>query len=251
MLGNKCDSLACEEGQVPSINVEYWFPLGFCWSQIVRLKLTYETTVGPSLQLSTLRRVSDSTQCVSFALNGNIHGLKALFSQGLASPRDVSSTNGYSLLRWALYGQQYEMCKSLMTVGADPTYRPIAQSDDCPSDEAGDIIPRGGLPPEVMEILRIISEGSDFIEHQNFSLLHRIVLDDIFSTLKSVANAESSFDSRMESGLLSPFEAFQIADSDLDSDLLVFEDAKEFLYSPTDFRSPYCPSVELKKRATL
>lgn len=28
VLGNKCDSSACERGQIPSINVEYWFPLG-------------------------------------------------------------------------------------------------------------------------------------------------------------------------------------------------------------------------------
>lgn len=99
VLGNKCDSLTCERGQIPSINVEYWFPLGFCWSQIIRLQLAYQTNIGPSFQLSTLRRVPDSAQCVSFALNGNIDGLKRLLSQGLASPRDVSSTRGYSLLR--------------------------------------------------------------------------------------------------------------------------------------------------------
>ena len=105
MVSNKCDSRSCRRGQIPSVSVEYWFPLGFCWSQIVRLQLAYECNVGPSLQLSTLRRVSDSAQCVSYALDGNIEGLKNLFSAGLASPRDVSSTRGYSLLRvstWAL-----------------------------------------------------------------------------------------------------------------------------------------------------
>lgn len=176
VLGNKCDSTACERGQIPSINVEYWFPLGFCWSQIIRLQLAYQTNIGPSFQLSTLRRVPDSAQSVSFALNGNIDGLKKLLTQGLASPRDVSSTRGYSLLRWALYGQQYEMCKFLMNAGADPTYRPIAASDDCPSDKACDVILRGGLAREVVDILRIISEGSDFVDDQNFAALHKIVL---------------------------------------------------------------------------
>lgn len=176
MLSNTCDSLACEKGQVASMSVEYWFPLGSCWSQIVRLQLAYQTNIGPSLQLSTLRCVPDSAQCVSFALDGNVDGLKSLFAQGLASPRDVSSTRGYSLLRWSLYGQQYEMCKFLLTAGADPTYRPIAPSDDSPSDKACDIILRGGLPTEVVNILRIIAEGSDYVEHQNLSLLHKIVL---------------------------------------------------------------------------
>lgn len=99
LLSSKCDSETCIRGQIPTVDAEYWFPLGFCWSQIVRLHLTYQANTGPSFQLSTLRRVSDGSQCVHFALNGNIDGLKNLFSQGVASPRDVSSTRGYSLLR--------------------------------------------------------------------------------------------------------------------------------------------------------
>lgn len=109
-LSSKCDSSACVRGQIPTVNAEYWFPLGFCWSQIVRLHLTYEANTGPSFQLSTLRRVSDSAQCVHFALNGNIDGLKSLFSQGVASPRDVSSTRGYSLLR---VSGSYFCCENL------------------------------------------------------------------------------------------------------------------------------------------
>ena len=105
-LGTKCDSETCARGQIPTANVEYWFPLGLCWSQIVRFHIAYDSNTGPSLQLSTLRQVPDSSQCVSFALNGNIDGLKNLFRHGLASPRDVSSTRGYSLLRvrnWCFY----------------------------------------------------------------------------------------------------------------------------------------------------
>lgn len=102
VFGSKCDSLACEKGRIPSISVEYWFPLGFCWSQIIRLQLAYQANIGPSLQLSTLRCIPDSAESVSFALNGNVEGLKSLFAQGLASPRDVSSTRGYSLLRVSL-----------------------------------------------------------------------------------------------------------------------------------------------------
>jgi hypothetical protein len=99
LLSDKCDSTTCNGQRTSSVSFEYWFPLGICWSQIVRFSLAYEANVGPSLQLNTLRRVPDSSQCVSFALEGNIDGLKSLFSRGLASPRDVSSTRGYSLLR--------------------------------------------------------------------------------------------------------------------------------------------------------
>ena len=33
-------------------------------------------------------------------MKGDIEGLKLLFPNGLASPRDVSTTRGYSVLRW-------------------------------------------------------------------------------------------------------------------------------------------------------
>lgn len=140
LLSTKCDSKECEKAQVPNVNLEYWFPLGLFWSQIIRLQVGYQPNVGPQFSLSTLRRVSDSAQCVNFALNGDIDGLKDLFIRGLASPRDVSSTRGYSLLRvsqmlheigsvytkdtqWALYGKKYNTCKFLVHAGADPEYR--------------------------------------------------------------------------------------------------------------------------------
>ncbi len=102
LLSPKCDAETCGKTQSTHVSVEYWFPLGFCWSQIIRLQLGYRPSLGPQLQLSTLRRVPDSAQCVNFALEGNIEGLKSLFKQGLASPRDVSSTRGYSVLRVSL-----------------------------------------------------------------------------------------------------------------------------------------------------
>ena len=98
-ISPKCDSDECLKLHVSHVSVEYWFPLGFFWSQIVRLQVGYQPNIGPQFQLSTLRRVPDSAQCVNFALNGNIEGLKGLFIRGLASPRDVSSTRGYSILR--------------------------------------------------------------------------------------------------------------------------------------------------------
>ena len=53
---------------------------------------------GPQLQLPTKRKVPDAAQSIWFALKGDIDGLKNLFSQGLASPRDVSDSRGFSLV---------------------------------------------------------------------------------------------------------------------------------------------------------
>jgi hypothetical protein len=136
LLSPKCNTDACQKSQSSRITLEYWFPLGFFSSTIVRMQAGYQHNTGMLFQLDTLRRVSDTAQCVNFALNGNIEGLKYLFSHGLASPRDVSTTRGYSLLRWALYGKQYQTCEFLVYAGADPDYRPIAASDNNPRNKA-------------------------------------------------------------------------------------------------------------------
>ena len=99
LFSPKCNSQECQKGQGPYVNLEYWFPLGFFWSQILSIQAGFPQNFGPQFQLRTLRRVPDSAPCVNYALEGNIEALKDLFVRGLASPQDVSSTRGYSLLR--------------------------------------------------------------------------------------------------------------------------------------------------------
>lgn len=99
ILSAKCDYQACKSSRAPQVSVEYWFPLGVFWSQIVRLQVGYHASMGPQFSLRSLRRVPDSAQCIHYAMHGNIEGLKDLFSRGLASPWDVSSTRGYTLSR--------------------------------------------------------------------------------------------------------------------------------------------------------
>lgn len=99
MVSPKCDSAECEKAQIPVVSVEYWFPLGFCWSKIVQFQLSYRSNTGPQVSLSMLRSVPDTAPCVEFALHGNIEGLRSLFRRGMASPLDVSVTRGYTLVR--------------------------------------------------------------------------------------------------------------------------------------------------------
>lgn len=139
----------------------------------------YQPNIGSLLQLDTLRRVPDTAQCVSFALNGDTEGLKYLFEKGLASPRDVSTTRGYSVLRWALYGKQYETCKFLIDAGADADYRPIAASDNSPRNKACHFLLEGGLSDTAVAALRSIAKVGyleDFIEEAGFTRTHKIVL---------------------------------------------------------------------------
>jgi ankyrin repeat protein len=169
------------------ISVEYWFPSSFFSSTIVRMQVGFQPNIGTHLQLDTLRRVPDAAQCVNFALNGDIEGLKYLFSHGFASPRDVSTTRGYSLLRWALYGKQYEACEFLIHAGADPDYRPIAETDNSPRNKACHFLLEGGLSGTAVEALRVVTRDGyldDFIEEAGFTQTHRIVLGLSFLSLE-------------------------------------------------------------------
>lgn len=38
-LNPKCDDASCQTSQTAHVNMKYWFPLGFFWSQIVRLQM--------------------------------------------------------------------------------------------------------------------------------------------------------------------------------------------------------------------
>lgn len=55
-------------------------------------------------------------------------------------------------------------------------FRPVAASDDCPSDKACDILLRGNLSVSVVAILRCIARDSEYIENQDFAPIHKIVL---------------------------------------------------------------------------
>ena len=108
------------------------------------------------------------------------------------------------------------------------------------------------------EHLRIRTDDSYILTHYMQILQARIdiseklvnAFEDLLSILKSAGGPQQSVESRMESGLLSPFEPLDLSDDDTDSDL-VFEDAKESLHPEGRFTSSLCPLGDLKKSFTI
>ncbi|KAF7868673.1 hypothetical protein EAF04_005203 [Stromatinia cepivora] len=132
--------------------------------------------MGPKFNLKSPRRVPDSSQSVHCAMDGNIEKLKNLFRRDLASPWDVSSTCGYTLSPWALYSKQYATVRFLTSAGADADYRPIARTDNSTRNKAFGFVLQGRLGKEAEEALRCLTATGDWIEGQNFSKLHKIIL---------------------------------------------------------------------------
>ena len=50
ILSTKYDNRTCKKSQTLQATAEYWFPMGFFWSQIVGLQVGYEPNIGPQLQ---------------------------------------------------------------------------------------------------------------------------------------------------------------------------------------------------------
>ncbi|KAI0481753.1 ankyrin repeat-containing domain protein [Xylaria cf. heliscus] len=174
LLSPSCNTPSCEASQKPEVTAEYWFPMGLFWSMIIQFNLSYQINVGPQFEIKTLRRVPDSATCVNYAIKGNIEGLKELFRRGAASPRDVSDTRGYSLIRWALYANQFETVRFLALQGADLDYRPKATTDLSPRTKANDLILQG-VSKATEEALMPLASGSDWADEQEFTTVHRIV----------------------------------------------------------------------------
>lgn len=101
VLNTPCDFRDCKDRQNAAATIEYWFPKWFV-SMNLKLYLTHLPRTGPQFQLSTTRRVPDDSLSIAYAMQGNIDGLKFLFSQGLSNPRDVSDSRGFTLLRVSL-----------------------------------------------------------------------------------------------------------------------------------------------------
>ncbi|KAJ4287018.1 hypothetical protein N0V90_012899 [Kalmusia sp. IMI 367209] len=181
-VSQKCTFSNCAKAQPARLSFEYWFPMSFV-AQILRFQFAVENA-GPQFALNFIRRVPDTAQCVGFAQAGNIPGLQDLFKRGLASPRDVSSTRGYSLLRWALYAKQWDTCKFLVHSGADADYRPVAAHDNSPRNKACDFVLQGFLSKHAEESLLCLTSGSDWNEEQNFSALHKVVTGQSFADLE-------------------------------------------------------------------
>jgi ankyrin repeat protein len=124
-------------------------------------------------------------------MEGNIEGLKHLFSQGLAGPRDVSDSRGYTLMRWALYGgmHNYETVRFLISEGA--------VVDETSYENVWDFFLRGKCTNSQEDALRCITQGGEgnWVEEQNFPLVHRIILGMSFKSLATELdeNAEAVY----------------------------------------------------------
>lgn len=94
-----CNNRSCL-GTLFSLHADYWFPISWLMISVAVTATGYSV---PRMSLEIYRVVPDSADAVSFALKGDIEGLRDLFTKGSASPHDISITHRYSLLQVRVY----------------------------------------------------------------------------------------------------------------------------------------------------
>lgn len=214
ILRERCDFRACQHQRKTSATIEFWFPSWFV-SMNLKLCFTYLPSIGPEFLLSTTTRVADDSQSINFAMEGNTEGLKHLFENRLAGPRDVSNSRGYTLVRWALYGgmHNYETVQFLVEQGA--------LVDETSYDNVWDFIMRGKCTQVQQSQLRCITniKHADWIEEQNFPLIHRIVLGlsskELSAELEENPHSACATDSQNRSALDWATARAQLEDMDI------------------------------------
>ena len=93
----RCSEKSCRKQSIPTLKVTYHFPQwllarAICFS----LALTYMN--GPQVSLHMPRVIGSDSKIFSYAIQGDLCGLQALFQDGFASPYDVAASNGRTAL---------------------------------------------------------------------------------------------------------------------------------------------------------
>jgi hypothetical protein len=92
-----CDDSLCAQRSFPSAHLTYFFPEWF-FRRMVTLAMAFDPVHGPQVALRMPRILPDTAKVFHLATSGDIDAIKSMFTNGQASPVDVSSTFGYSVL---------------------------------------------------------------------------------------------------------------------------------------------------------
>jgi len=92
-----CDDSHCTQRSFPSAQLTYFFPEWF-FRRMLILAMAFDPVGGPQVTLRMPLILPDTAKIFHLATSGDIDAIKTMFKTGQASPFDVSSTFGYSLL---------------------------------------------------------------------------------------------------------------------------------------------------------
>ncbi|KAL8832371.1 MAG: hypothetical protein Q9170_004907 [Blastenia crenularia] len=173
-MSQACNENSCRRSSAASLRISYRFPEWFL-NRMISSFITSNHVDGPQLSLVALRIVSDSSAIFSLASTGNTDTLAQLLQSGLASPRDVSATWGYTPLHCALDHGRTDLCRFLLDAGARADITDIEENSVI--DLAWNKIYSKKVTGKKAEELECMFKKDDWFEERQFTVLHKIILD--------------------------------------------------------------------------
>ena len=173
MLTPACDEIACKRSMHSSVKISYHFPSWF--SNFALHSMIYSSrATGPQMSLTSTRIIPRNSDIFCLAMQGDIPGVKNLFTKGLASPFDATHNYGYTALHYATDYGHYELCNFLLTAGAK------GEIQDFDGRTSTDIAYHKMCAPSFersfAERLRGLFDEQSWLEEKQFTNLHKIVL---------------------------------------------------------------------------
>ena len=92
-----CNEQSCRMQSIPTFRLNFFFPQ-WMMSRVLQFVVQLSYMKGPELVLRVPRVVPDNAPALFYAVQGDIEGIKSLFSKGLASPYDVALDSGRTAL---------------------------------------------------------------------------------------------------------------------------------------------------------
>lgn len=106
-----CNEKLCRQQRSSLLKVNYYFPSWFM-HRMVSFKNIWNPGEGHRISVRTPRIVPAASDVFLVADHGNLDAMKLLFTQGLASPFDISAETGQSVLQVSrLYGNVWSYTK--------------------------------------------------------------------------------------------------------------------------------------------
>ncbi|KAF2219190.1 hypothetical protein BDZ85DRAFT_46813 [Elsinoe ampelina] len=173
VMRKRCDVATCRRKRGLRFNMSYYFP-GWFVEKRIELTLRSMPLGAPQLSIKMASIVNNGALVFKYVHNRNLTGIQSLFSSGLASPSDAGHLDGCTPLHFAVERGCIDIVDFLLKANADPMA--LNTHLESPATYAWDIILSNSMPEQITKYFRAVFTDRDFLEEQNFTPVHEIVL---------------------------------------------------------------------------
>ena len=167
------------------LSVSYRFP-PFLPRRYISFISQYSKNTGPEFLLRVPIVMDCHHKLWRCLIEGDIAAIQKMYSQGLASPLDVTSHGANSLVFAADHGSA-KLVNFLIDQGVDCDF--VAERGDIPSEMLWDRAYGGMFGEDGPGIVRRVSRRNDDLDDMGFSTLHKIILGVVYKDLRMVLEA--------------------------------------------------------------